>query len=250
MGAFELAAVVPAADERAVRAAARAPRGARQRIFRLYEWFDRTVFGAARAMRDTDLSRIARGRTSSSAIRTLDAVVSFCPPSTRLGWSGPPRSVGDRPHGRWPTYQRVEPLLGASPGQRHRDRSRCKARRRLHARDRARLRARRSTVADAHAERRRVDPHASCCTLAPAPADGGLVPTQNGLGEPRNVPPPAVTVRHAARTAVRGGGQEPHMASRRVVCRGAPAIDGRASPRSAAHAAKPRGPLPGGPVPH
>ena len=95
MGAFELAAVVPATDERAVRAAARAPRSARHRIFRLYEWVDRTVFGAARAMRDTDLSRIARGRTSSSAIRTLDAVVSFLP-AERTAWDGPaPR------HGVW-----------------------------------------------------------------------------------------------------------------------------------------------------
>ena len=67
----------------------------RQRIFRLYEWFDRAVFGAARAMRDTDLSRIARGRTSSSAIRTLDAVVSFLP-AERTAWDGPaPR------HGVW-----------------------------------------------------------------------------------------------------------------------------------------------------
>ena len=86
--AFELAAVIPAAEPRAGRAATRAPRGARHRIFRLYEWVDRTVFGSAGAMRDTDLSRIARERTSSTAIRAPDVVVSFLP-AERTAWDGP-----------------------------------------------------------------------------------------------------------------------------------------------------------------
>ena len=40
MSAFELAAVVPAADAATEGEASRAPRGARHRTYRLYEWVD------------------------------------------------------------------------------------------------------------------------------------------------------------------------------------------------------------------
>jgi hypothetical protein len=213
MGAFELAAVVPAADERAVRAAARAPRGARHRIFRLYEWVDRTVFGAARAMRDTDLSRIARGRTSSSAIRTLDAVVSFLP-AERTAWDGPaPR------HGVWAIVPMDDGLSTSASSRfwelRQGSGIATAAVVRLYD-GYTRVIAQGSARADPLSLTRTRNAAAWTCArlvlhcLRRLQRDGGLVPTQNGLGEPRNVPPPAVTVRHAARTAVRGVAAKSH----------------------------------------
>ena len=217
MGAFELAAVVPAADERAVRAAARAPRGARHRIFRLYEWVDRTVFGAARAMRDTDLSRIARGRTSSSAIRTLDAVVSFLP-AERTAWDGPaPR------HGVWAIVPMDDGLQTSAPSRfwELREGSGTATAAVLALDDGfTRVIAQGSARADPLSLTRTRNAAAWTCArlvlhcLRRLQA-GDLDPTQDGLAEPRKLPPPAVTVRHAARTAIRGVAAKSRTAWRR-----------------------------------
>jgi hypothetical protein len=205
--AFELAAVVPAADGSAGRAAARAPRDARHRIFRLYEWVDRTVFGSARAMRDTDLSRIARGRTSSSALCPLDAVVSFLP-AERTAWDGPvPR------HGVWAIVP-MDDGLPTSASSRFWElrEGNGTATAAVVALDDGftRVIAPGSARADPLSLTRTRNAAAWTCArlvlrcLRRLQRDGGLVATQDGLAEPRNLPPPPVTVRHAARTAVRG----------------------------------------------
>ena len=177
MGAFELAAVVPAAD-----AACRACGGSgtarcaasnfplvrvgRQDCLRRCPCHARY-----RPVTDRPWADVLLGYPHARRGRVVPARRAH-----RLGWSGPPpRSVGDRPHGRWPTYQRVEPLLGASRGHGTATAAVVSARRRLHARDRARLRARRSTVADAHAQRRRVDLRTPRAAL-PAPAPAGRRP--------------------------------------------------------------------------
>ena len=205
--AIELAAVVPAADAHAVSAAAQAPRGARHRIYRLYEWVDRAVFGAARAMRDTDLSRIACGRTGSSASCALDVVVSFLP-AERTAWDGPaPR------HGVWaivpmddgvPTsaWSRFWELREGSGTASAAVVALDDGFTRVIAHGSARadpLSLTRTRNAAAWTSGRLV---LRC--LRRLQRDGGRVPTKAGVAEARTPPPPAVTVRHAARTAVRG----------------------------------------------
>ena len=232
--AFELAAVVPAADARAVRAAARAPGGARHRIFRLYEWVDRTVFGRAGAMRDTDLSRIARGRTSSSAIRPLDAVVSFLP-AERTAWDGPaPR------HGVWAIVPMDDGLQTSAPSRfwELREGSGTATAAVLALDDGfTRVIAQGSARADPLSLTRTRNAAAWTCArlvlhcLRRLQA-GDLDPTQDGLAEPRKLPPPAVTVRHAARTAIRGVAAKSRTAWRRhewFVAVRRRSTDGRAS---------------------
>ena len=125
--AFELAAVVPAADERAVRGGAgTAPCAAANfplvRVVRQDGLRRCPCHARYRPVTDRPCADVLLGYPHARRGRVVPARRAH-----RLGWSGPPpRGVGDRPHGRWPTYQRVEPLLGASPGQRHRDRSRCR----------------------------------------------------------------------------------------------------------------------------
>jgi len=215
---FELAAVVPVTDAAALPAAARAPRCARHRVFRLYEWVDRTVFGAAHAMRDTDLSGIARGRTSSSATRTLDAVISFVP-AERTAWDGPaPR------HGVWAIVP-MDDGLPTSASSRFWELRQGGGTAtaalvalddgftRVIAQDSARadpLSLTRTRNAAAWTSARLV---LHC--LRRLQRDGRVVPTQNGVGKPRNVPRPAVTVCHAARTAVRGVAAKSHTVSHR-----------------------------------
>ena len=248
--AFELAAVVPAADARAVRAAARAPRSARHRIFRLYEWVDRTVFGSAGAMRDTDLSRIARGRTSSSAIRLLDAVVSFLP-AERTTWDGPaPR------HGVWAIVPMDDGLQTSAPSRFWELREGSgTATAAVVALDDGftRVIAQGSARADPLSLTRTRNAAAWTCArlvlhcLRPAPAGRRSRPDP---GRPRRTAKPASTAGHCpprgAHGDTRSCGQEPHgLAPPRVVCRSAPAIDGRACIRRGARTTKPRGPLPG-----
>jgi hypothetical protein len=204
--AFELAAVVPAVGS-AGGAAAGARRGARHRIFRLYEWVDRTVFGSARAMRDTDLSRIARGLTSSSAICPLDAVVSFLP-AERTAWDGPVAR-----HGVWAIVP-MDDGLPTSASTRFwelREGGGTAAAAVVALDDGStRVIGLGSARADPLSLTRTRNAAAWTCArlvlhcLRRLQRDGGLVATRDGLAEPRDLPPPPVTVRHAARTAGRG----------------------------------------------
>ena len=205
--AFELAVVVPAANGDAVRAAARPPRGTRHRIYRLYEWIDRTVFGAARAMRDTDLSRIARGRTSRSATARPDVVVSFVS-AARTAWRGPaPR------HGVWAIVPSDDGAPTSAPSRFWELRGgRGTAIAAVVALDDgcARVIAQDSARADPLSLTRTRNAAAWTSArlvlrcLRRLERDGGVVATGDGIAEPQNPPPAAVTVRHAARTAVRG----------------------------------------------
>jgi hypothetical protein len=210
---FNLAAVVVAADARAVPTSHPPARGARHRTYRLYEWVDRTVFGAARAMRDTDLSWIVRGRTSSTTMDTLDVVVCFLP-AEQTGWDGPaPR------HGVWAINPMDDgrPTSGANRFWELREGSGTTTAAVVAVDD-----GYTQSIAQGSA---RADPlsltrtrNAAAWTsarlvlrcLRRLQRDGELVPTQGGIGEPRNPPPPAVTVCHAARTAVRGVAAKSH----------------------------------------
>jgi hypothetical protein len=80
MAACELVAIVPAG----------APsRGdAPGLAYRLYEWADARAFGPALAMRTADLTAIAAGRTTPAGNGPLDVVVSFVP-ADRTAWDGP-----------------------------------------------------------------------------------------------------------------------------------------------------------------
>lgn len=207
MSAFELAAVVPAADAATEGEASRAPRGARHRTYRLYEWVDRKVFGAALAMRDTDLSRIAYGRTSASAIGPLDAVVSFLP-AARTAWDGPaPR------YGVWAIVpmddglaisasSRFWELRGATGTATAAVVALDDGFTSVIAQDSARadsLSLTRTRNSAAWTSARLV---LHC--LRRLKRDGDPAQTHGAPVEPRNPPPPPVTVRHAVRTVLRG----------------------------------------------
>ena len=241
----------------AVRAAARSARGARHLTYRLYEWVDRRVFGAAtrHARHRPVTDRLMGGRRPRAIGRARRRSCRSCPPSARPG-TVRPRATGC---GRSPPWTMAGRSSAPSrfwelrEAHRHRDHRRRGPRRRLHARDRRRLRARRSTVADAHAQRRGMDLRTPGAALPAAAPSGTAAPSRlaDALAEPRNR---ASTGGHCpprrAHGATGGGGQGPHgLAPRRVVRRGAPAIDGRACAGAGARTTEPRGPLPGRPVP-
>ena len=107
--AFDLVAVVPTACVRGPPAAATWPRGPRHLIYGFYEWVDRTVFGQARAMRDSDLSPISCETTKFTGIGPLDVVVSFMA-ADRTTWLGPtPR------HGVWAVAPMDDGRLTSAP---------------------------------------------------------------------------------------------------------------------------------------
>lgn len=205
--AFDLVAVVPAAGVRGLPAAAGSPRGMRQLIYRLYGWVDRTAFGPAGAMRDTDLSPISSGRTTFAGISPLDVVVSFLP-ADRTTWHGPtPR------HGVWSIAPMDDGQLTSAPSRfwevRGRDGTATTAVvalgdgvTRVIAEDSARadpLSLTRTRNAAAWTSARLV---LRCLRLLRR--NGGPPPAGGGLVERQDLPPPAVTVSHAASTAVRG----------------------------------------------
>jgi hypothetical protein len=204
---FELTAVVPTAGVRSLSAAAASPRGARHLTYRLYEWADSRVFGSARAMHDADLSPISSGRTTFAGIGPLDVVVSFLP-ADRTDWDGPtPR------HGVWAIAPMDDGEPASAPSRFWEVRGRTGTAAtavvalddgftRVIAEDSARadpLSLTRTRDAAAWTSARLV---LRCLRLLQR--DGGPLPAGDGLAEPRNLPPPAVTVSHAARTAVRG----------------------------------------------
>lgn len=205
---IQLAAVVPAATLGGERPAPRMRREAHHLTYRLYEWADRSVFGAAGAMRNTDLSPIAGGRRTSSDVGGLDVVVSFRP-ADRTAWDGPTPRNGvwaiapmddGRPTGApdrfWEVRERTGTaniaIVALEDG-----------RRRVIAEDSARadpLSLSRTRERAAWASARLV---LRCLRLLHR--DGGSVPTQGDTpAAPRDVPSPAVTAAHAVRTALRG----------------------------------------------
>ncbi len=205
--AFDLVAVVPTAGGGGVPAADRSPRGPRHLIYRLYEWVDRTVFGRARAMRDTDLFPISIGRTTFAGIGRLDVVVSFVP-ADRATWHGPaPR------HGVWAIAPMDDGRPTSAPARFWEVRGRGgTAASGVVALDGGLTRA----IAEDSA---RADPLSLARTRDAAAwtsarlvlrclrllwRDGGPLPARDGVLKPQELPRPAVTLSHAASTAVRG----------------------------------------------
>jgi hypothetical protein len=202
MSSFVLATIAVDGE----RPAARTQRALRAWIFRLYGWVDRKVFGAADAMHDADLSPLARDRSTSS--EPLDVVVSFLP-AHRTTWNGPaPR------HGVWAIVPMDDGLPASAPTRfwelRKGDRTAAcvvvaveHGSTRVIARDAARadpLSLTRTRNAAAWTSARLL----LRCLRSLSP-QGGPAEARNGPGpEPCAIPPPTLTVRHAARTAVRG----------------------------------------------
>jgi hypothetical protein len=216
--AFDLVAVVPAAGVRGPPAASDSPRGPRHLIYRFYEWVDRTVFGQARAMRDTDLSPISSGRTTFAGIGPLDVVVSFLL-ADRTTWHGPtPR------HGVWaiaavddgrPTSapRRFWELRGGGGAAATAVVAIDDGMTRVIAEDSARadpLSLTRTRNAAAWTSARLV---LRCLRLLRR--DGGPLPARDGVAKRHDLPRPAVTVGQAASTAVRGVAARSRKAWRR-----------------------------------
>jgi hypothetical protein len=204
---MKLAAVVPAAQPGAVRGAPRRRRSADDLTYRLYEWADRRVFGAAGALRDADLAPVAGLAATSSAIGRPDVVVSFRA-ADRTAWDGPaPR------HGVWA----IAPLDDGRPtsapdrfwelrGRTGTGRAAVVAledgRARVIAEDAVRtdpLSLSRTRERAAWTSARLVLHCLRLLRRDGRPAGAGDAPA-----EPRRLPPPAVTVAHGVRTALRG----------------------------------------------
>jgi hypothetical protein len=205
-GGLELVAVVPA-ERRSSRAAQR------HRIYRLYQWIDRRVFGAASAMRDTDLSP----RTSYGG--PIDVVVSFLP-AERTTWDGPaPR------HGVWAIAPMDDGLPTSAPSRFWELRERRGTATatvvaiddgvaRVIASDSARadpLSLTRARNAAAWASGRLV----LRCLRSLGRVGGSALARHGVVADLRELPSPAVIVRHAARTAVRGVAAKSRTALRR-----------------------------------
>jgi hypothetical protein len=216
--AFELTAVVPAADVRGVPAVAGSPRRASHLTYRFYEWVDTRVFGPASAMCVTDLSTISSGRTTFAGIGPLDVVVSFLR-ADRTTWDGPiPR------HGVWAIVPMDDGRPTSAPSRFWEVRGQSDtATTAVVALDDGFMRV----VAQGSA---RADPlsltrtrnagawtsaHLVLRSLRLLHRDGGPVRQGNDLADPRNLPPAAVTTSHAARTAVRGVAARSRTAWRR-----------------------------------
>jgi hypothetical protein len=203
--AFELTAVIPGACGPA--AAATAPRRARQLIYELYARLDRRIFGPAPAMRDTDLSPIASGRTTLTGTAPLDVVVSFLP-ADRTVWDGPaPR------HGVWAIAPMDDGRPGSAPSRFWEVREGTGTAKTAVVARRDHLT---SVIAEASAPA-----HAISITrtrdaaawaagrlvlrcLRSLQREAGSLPAAATPAEPRDPPSPVVTIRHAAWTALRG----------------------------------------------
>jgi hypothetical protein len=178
-----------------------------ERIYRLYERLDRTVFGAAPTLREADLTPLASFRTTQGEIGDVDVVVSFLP-AERTRWLG-----ATTRYGVWALAPMDDGGPGGSPSRFWE----------LHDRKGA---ATTSLVAV-------LDGSSEVLAQAAVPTDAlSLTRTRNlaaweaahlvlralrllrrdgarpgkgigGVGLP-NTPPAATTIRHAARTAIRG----------------------------------------------
>jgi hypothetical protein len=217
--AFALAEVVPAAAVASPSATGGSAADPHQLTYRLYEWFDRRVFGPARGMRQTDLSSISSRRATFADTRALDVVVSFLP-ADRTDWDGPaPR------HGVWAIAPVDDGRPVSAPSRFWELRGRsgiattavvaidngCTQ---VIAKDSARadpLSLTRTRDAAAWTSARLV---LRCLRLLRRDGSPPLSAT-DGLAAPGNVPPAAVTVSHAARTAIRGVAAKGRAAWRR-----------------------------------
>jgi hypothetical protein len=202
--AFELTAVIPAAGVLA--AMTTAPERKPHLAYRLYEWLDRRVFGTASAMRDADLSAMASGPPMLADVGQADVVVSFLP-SDQTIWEGPPPR-----HGVWALAPLDDGRPASAPSRfwALRDASRtantavvsvgdglaqvvAEAAAPVHW-----LSLTRTRDAAAWTSARLV---LQC--LRSLQREGGRIPGGGAPAERRNLPSPAATVSHAARTAVR-----------------------------------------------
>lgn len=201
---IQLAAVVPAARPGGLRPAPRRP--AHDLPYRLYEWADRRVFGAAGALRDADLAPIAGLRTTPDAAR-LDVVVSFRA-TDRTAWDGPaPR------HGVWAIAPMDDGRPTSAPERFWEVRGRTGTGRAAVVAvgdGRARVVAEDAVRTDPLSLSRTRDRAAWTSArlvlhcLRQLRRDGGPVGGGDAPAEPRTAPAPAVTFAHAARTALRG----------------------------------------------
>jgi hypothetical protein len=216
--AFDLTAVVPATGVRGPRAAVGSPHSARHRTYRMYEWLDRRVFGPARALRATDLSAISCGRTTLAGLGSLDVVVSFMP-ADRTAWDGPTPL-----HGVWAIVPMDDGRPASAPSRFWEVCARSgTATTAVAALDDGctRVIAQGSARADPLSLARTrnaaawASAHLVLRSLRSLHRDGDPVPHEGDLANPRDLPPPAVTIRHAARTAVRGVAARSRTAWRR-----------------------------------
>jgi hypothetical protein len=202
---LELAAVVPAAGARDLRAAAgKAPRR-HQATYRLYEWVDARVFGPSRAMDAADLSPILRGAMPAD-VGPIDVVVSFVP-ADRTFWDGPaPR------HGIWAIVPMDDGRPAQAPIRFWELRGNMTASTTVVALDGggARTIAEDSVPADrlSLARTRNAAAWASARlvlrSLRSLHRDGGPAAPDDSLADPRDVPSATITVTQAARVAIQG----------------------------------------------
>ncbi len=251
MEAFELAAVLPATGALCAVEARRLL----SLTYRMYEWLDSRVFGRAGAMRDADLTPISSGRMTLEGVDSLDVVVSFVP-ADRMAWDGPPPR-----HGVWAIVPMDDGRPTSAPIRFWEVRGRTGAATtavaavgdgvtRVIAQGSARadpLSLARTRHAAAWASA-----HLVLRSLRSLHLQGHWVPARADLADARGPPSPAATVRHAARTALRGVAARSRTAWRRgewfVAVR---ATIGRRPRRgSRAGAPEPAGALPGRPVSH
>jgi hypothetical protein len=202
--AFELTAVIPAAGVLA--ATTIAPERKPHLAYRLYEWLDRRVFGTASAMRDADLSAMASGAPMLADIGQVDVVVSFLP-SDQTIWEGPPPR-----HGVWALAPLDDGRPASAPS---RFWALCDATRTANTAVVSLGNGRRQVVAEAAARvhwlslTRTRDAAAWTSArlvlqcLRSLQQEGGLLLAGGAPAERPNLPSPAATVSHAARTAVR-----------------------------------------------
>jgi hypothetical protein len=213
---FELAAVVRSAVSTS---AQRSALDATQAAYRLYGWVDTKVFGRPRALRQADLSTIPCERTSTADLGPLDVVVSFLP-ANRTSWDGPtPR------HGLWAIAPMDDGRPASAPSRFWELREGGET---LSAavvaleNGSGRVIAKSSAWADPLSLARRRDAaawasaHLVLRSLRALRRDGAPSRGENGLGDPRALPRPAVTVGHAARTAVRGAAAKSRTVWRRT----------------------------------
>jgi hypothetical protein len=186
--------------------------------YRMYEWADTRVFGPAPAMRDTDLSAISSGRTSVAGIGPLDVVMSFLR-ADRTAWDGPtPR------YGVWAIVPMDDGRPTSAPNRFWELRGRTDtASTALVALEDGftRVIAQDSAPADPLSLGRTrnaaawTGAHLVLRTLRSLHPNGGPVAGKEDVVARTNLPPPAVTVSHAARTAVRGVAAKSRTAWRR-----------------------------------
>ena len=214
--AFELAAVVPSAGPAGSQ---RSPRSMTQVAYGLYGWVDTKVFGRPRALREADLSTILFKRTGATDIGPLDVVVSFLP-TNRTSWDGPtPR------YGLWAIAPMDDgrPASAASRFWELRAGSQTVTTAIVAVEDGSgRVIAKGSAWADPLSLARTRDAaawasaHLVLRSLRSLQREGAPVSRQEGLGDSRTLPRPAVTVGHLARTAVRAVAAKRRTAWRRA----------------------------------